>query len=826
MEKRIPGILFAAPRSGSGKTMITCGVIGALKRRGLKAASFKCGPDYIDPMFHRQVLGIPSGNLDTFFTDAETTEYLFYKKAKASDIVVVEGVMGYYDGLGGQSERASTYEVAKVIKTPVVLIVDAKGASVSLAALVRGMLTYRQDSNIRGVLLNRVSPSYYERLKNVIEAECGIPVLGYLPELEGLKLPSRHLGLVSPEELSDFKDWAGQAADAVEAYVDVEGLLALAGCGQGEKRKPENEPEGSVRGQTEKEAPGALSEPAERCGRKCWRLPRPVRLAVARDEAFSFYYEENLELLSDMGAELVYFSPLRDEGLPEQTDGLILGGGYPENYAEQLSKNESMRNAVRLAVQGGLPCLAECGGFLYLQKALEGADGSVREMAGALDGEGFKTQKLSRFGYLEAEVRTGGVLGGRGEKLRGHEFHYWDCTENGSDFRAKKPLVQREYPCMIHTKTLAAGFPHFYYYSNPEMIRHFLETALGRQSARLSKAYWDSIAKPIDSLGLLEDYVVKLSYIAMDPAPFEVKKRALVIFCGDHGVVCEGVTQTGSEVTRIVSENFAKGCSSVNFMAKAAGADVYPIDIGMNGEAYPEKDLVTGHVIDKKIAQGCGNIAKEAAMTKEQCQRALETGMELAGQLKKMGYRILATGEMGIGNTTPTSALAAALLNLPAQAVTGKGAGLSAEGILRKCRAVQRAVDRVHEKKLTDPFDILAEAGCYEIAGMAGLFLGGMKYRIPVVIDGAISSIAALIACRIDQRAADFMLASHESAEAAGRLALEEMGLEAILHGRMCLGEGTGAVALFPLLDMAVAVYQNMGTFTAYQIEPYERYAQ
>ncbi|MDO4331224.1 MAG: cobyrinate a,c-diamide synthase [Eubacteriales bacterium] len=796
MEQKMPRILFAAPKSGSGKTMITCGMIEALKRRKFRVASLKCGPDYIDPMFHRQVLGIEAGNLDTFFTDEETARYLLEQKAKKADITVLEGVMGFYDGLGGQSERASTYEAARVTKTPVVLIVDAKGASVSLAALIKGMLAYRPDHNICGVLLNQVSPSYYERLKNLIEAECSVPVLGFLPVLKDLAVPSRHLGLVSPAELKDFEEWAGQIADAMEAHVDLDALIALA-------------------------------DAAPECAGKAPEIPvlaRPVRLAVARDEAFSFYYTENLELLSRMGAELVYFSPLYDDALPEKIDGLLLGGGYPENYVRELEKNEKMRAAVRAAVKGGLPCLAECGGFLYLQRTLEGADGFVGEMAGALEGEGFRTKKLTRFGYMEAQVQTPGVLGGRGERIRGHEFHYWDCTANGDGFWAQKPLSDKAYSCMVHTDTLAAGFPHFYYYSNPDMIFSFLQKALTYQSGRLSKEYWDSIAKPIDSLGLLEDQVVKLSRIAMDPAPYDLSKRALVIFCGDHGVVCEGVTQTDSGVTRIVAENFAKGCSSVNFMAKSAGADVYTIDIGTYGEAYPCRELTMGKVIDRKIAAGCGNIAREAAMTKQQCKKALETGIELAGRLKEMGYRILATGEMGIGNTTPTSALAAALLKLPAKDVTGKGAGLSAQGIAKKVRAVQRAADRVLEKNLTDPFEILAEIGCYEIAGMAGLFLGGMKYRIPVVIDGAISSIAALVAYRMDQRAADFMLASHESAEIAGKLALKEMGLEAVLHGRMCLGEGSGAVALLPLLDMAMAVYRNMGTFSEYRIEAYERF--
>lgn len=796
MEKKMPRILFAAPKSGSGKTMITCGMIAAFKRRGLKAASFKCGPDFIDPMFHRQVLGIASGNLDTFFTGEETTRYLLWQKAKDADITVLEGVMGYYDGLGGQSEAGSTYEVARVTKTPVVLIVDARGASVSLAAMIKGLAEYRTDSGIAGVLLNQVSPSYYERLKGLIERQCRIPVLGFLPRLENQEVPSRHLGLVAPGELSDFAAWTERIADAIEQHVEVERLLGLAQEAQ------------YLQG----------NAPDLPC------LPRKVRLAAAQDEAFSFYYQENRELLEKMGAELVPFSPLHEEALPENIDGLLLGGGYPENFAGQLEENSRMREAVRLAIQSGMPCLAECGGFLYLQKSLEGADGAVHEMAGALEGEGFRTKRLTRFGYLEACVHTPGVLGSSGSRIRGHEFHYWDCTQNGDGFWAEKPLTQKKYPCMVHTASLAAGFPHLYYYSNPEMIFSFLQEMLSFQSARRSKTYWDSIAKPIDSLGILEDHVVKLCRIAMDPAPQDIKKRALVIFCGDHGVVCEGVTQTGSEVTRIVSENFAKGCSSVNFIARTAGADVYPIDIGMNGDAYPEKNLVLGSVIDRKVAPGCNNIAKEAAMTRQQCIRALEVGRKLAGSFKKMGYRILATGEMGIGNTTPTSALAAVLLQLPAEAVTGKGAGLSEEGRLLKCRAVERAAARAREKNLTDPIDILAEVGCYEIAGMAGLFLGGMEHRIPVVIDGAISSIAALVAYRMDPRTANFMLASHVSAEIAGKLALEEMGLEAMLHGRMCLGEGSGAVALFPLLEMGMEVYRNMGTFAAYSIDPYERF--
>ncbi len=796
MKNKMPRLLFAAPKSGSGKTMITCGMIEVFKRRNLRTVSFKCGPDYIDPMFHRQALGIPSGNLDTFFTDENVTRYLLCDKARNADITVIEGVMGYYDGLGGQSERASAYEVAQVTDTPVVLILDGKGASVSLAAMIKGIIEYRGNSHICGVLLNRVSSSYYERLKEVIERECQTKVLGYLPELKNLAVPSRHLGLIAPEEMEGFRSWISQIADAIEKTVDIEAILSVA----------------------ENASMFVGEEPS------LPQLSRRVRLAVARDEAFSFYYTENLELLKKMGADLVEFSPIHDKTLPEGIDGLLLGGGYPERYAGELEAAEEMRESIRKSCEKGLPCLAECGGFLYLQQELEDTEGNPRKMAGVLHGRGYRTDKLCRFGYIEAESKKPGVAGIAGFRIKGHEFHYWDCSENGEDFLAHKPLSQTNYPCMVHTPALLAGFPHFYYYSNPDMVYQFLLSCQSYQACRLAKAHWDSIAKPIDSLGLLEDLTVKLCKIAGSEEPYPLEKRALLTLCADHGVVEEGVTQTGSEVTKIVSENFAKGCSTVNYMARSAGVDVYTIDMGIDAPPYSRKNLVQGEVIDRKIARGSKNLAKEAAMTVEECKRALFLGSNLVKELKEMGYRILATGEMGIGNTTPTSALAAVFLQQTPEAVTGRGAGLSEEGIQKKCRAVKAAVERIRKKGLTDPVEILAETGGYEIAGMAGVFLGGVKYRIPIVIDGAISSVAALTAMKIDARTADYVIASHQSNEVTGKLALDALGVEAILHGRMCLGEGTGAIALFPLLDMAMEVYRNMGTFEDYRIEAYTRF--
>ncbi len=346
-----------------------------------------------------------------------------------------------------------------------------------------------------------------------------------------------------------------------------------------------------------------------------------------------------------------------------------------------------------------------------------------------------------------------------------------------------------------------------------------------------AKKHWDNIAKPIDSLGLLEDYVVKLCHISGSDKPYELDKKALVIMCGDHGVVAEGVTQTGSEVTRIVSENFAKGKSCVNQMANVAGADVFTVDIGMLGERYPEKSLVTGSVIDRRVASGTKNLAVEAAMSLKECKEAIQIGIDIVGELKAKGYKIIATGEMGIGNTTPTSALAAAFLGLAPSQVVGRGAGLSDEGIRRKIQAIDKAIERVRglgyaleqPESITSPVELLAQLGGLEIAGMVGMFLGGVEHKLPIVIDGAISAVAALVADSIDKRVREYCLASHVSDEITGGLALEKLGQKAIIHGKLRLGEGSGAVALFPLLDMAMSVYENMGSFQEYEIQAYER---
>lgn len=480
---KAPRILFAAPKSGSGKTMITCGIIELLKRREKKVSSFKCGPDYIDPMFHRRVLGISSGNLDTYFTDEATTRYLLMEKAIDSDITVLEGVMGFYDGIYGTSVGASTYEVAKVTASPVILVVDGKGASVTLASVIKGIREFRKDSGIAGVILNRISAGYYARIAKVIEEICHIPVLGYFPEIKNLKVPERHLGLIAPEEMEAFEEWIALVANTMEQTIDMDQIIALA----------ESASCLEVEGLAETEIGHDKKPDIYHCSvfglQDLSPVRKGIRIGVAKDEAFSFYYAENLDLLKKMGADIVDFSPVHDKHLPPDLQGLILGGGYPEHYGKQLSRNITMREEIKTACRQ-IPVLAECGGFLYLQQSLEADDDIEYPMTGVLAGKGYHKDKLTRFGYMQCISKRDGLIGKAGTVLKGHEFHYWDCTYNGADCYAGKPIpvegtsgflcgteyeVFPSYECMIHTERMLAGFPHFYYYSNPRMIYEFLK---------------------------------------------------------------------------------------------------------------------------------------------------------------------------------------------------------------------------------------------------------------------------------------------------------------------------------------------------------------
>ena len=469
-QRKIPRVMIAAAGSGSGKTTVTCGLLQAFLDRGIKPASFKCGPDYIDPMFHSEVLGIKSRNLDLFFTDKNTTNYLLGKNAGAADLAVLEGVMGYYDGLAGKSVDCSSYDLARKTRTPVILVVDCKGMSVSVAALIKGFLELRRDHGIRGVILNRIPPMLYQDIKGLIEEELSLEVLGFLPVMADCRLESRHLGLVTAKEVGNLKEILEKLAAQMEASVDLERILAIAEEAPAIDHRIPGDIEKIVRHMN----PPDHADPADR-----WNFP--VKIAVAVDRAFCFYYQDNLELLEEMGAELLPFSPLEDEGLPDGIQGLILGGGYPELYLEQLSKNKTMLESIGRAIEGGLPCIAECGGFMYLHQWVKDREGVRFPMAGVVEGESFPTPRLTRFGYIGLTALEDNLLCKKGAELKGHEFHYWDSTNPGDGFHARKPLRKTGWDCVVTAGNLWAGYPHIHFYSNIEAAAQFLTKARGTE---------------------------------------------------------------------------------------------------------------------------------------------------------------------------------------------------------------------------------------------------------------------------------------------------------------------------------------------------------
>ena len=440
-------LMIAAPASGSGKTVLACALLAALKQRGLDPCAFKCGPDYIDPMFHRSVLGVDSHNLDLFLSSADAARGLYHRYGASHGSVVVEGAMGFYDGLGGSTDRASAWQVADVLDLPVLLAVRPKGSSLTLAAQINGLRAFRTPSHITGIFLNDCSPMLVKSLTPMLERETGLPVLGYLPHMEEAVLESRHLGLQTAGEIKDLAARIDRAAQTLAETMNWDKLSSL--CERPDiRRQPDPLP-------TQERVP----------------------IAVARDEAFCFIYEETLDVLRDTGADLLFFSPIHDESLPENACGLYLPGGYPELYAARLAKNESMRRSVREAVSHGLPTVAECGGFLYLGQSLQGADGTAYPMAGYLPGDGVRTPKLVRFGYSELAADTDSLLFRRGESVPVHEFHYWDSTQNGDSLIAAKPLTGRNWRCGFTNRRLYAAFPHLYFPGRPELAERFVREA-------------------------------------------------------------------------------------------------------------------------------------------------------------------------------------------------------------------------------------------------------------------------------------------------------------------------------------------------------------
>ena len=429
--------LLAAPRSGSGKTTMTCALLMALKRRGCAPCAFKSGPDYIDPMFHRAVLGVESRSLDLFFSTPETVRTLYARGAAGHGAAVCEGAMGFYDGLGGVSDRASAWHLADTLGLPVLLVVEPKGQSLTLAAELKGLVNFRTPSHIAGILLNNCTARMHALLAPMLEKETGLPVLGFLPKLPEAVIGSRHLGLYTAAEVENLQQKLALLADAAEEHIDWPRLLAL--C--------------------EKEPPALPVQPET--------PPARVRIAVAQDEAFCFTYAETLEAFRDAGAEVVFFSPLRDTALPENIGGLYLPGGYPELHARELSENTSLLREIKQKIESGLPTAAECGGFLYLGQSLTDAEGQSWPMAGVLPGEAKDAGRLVRFGYAALSADSDSMLFRAGESFPVHEFHHWDSTANGTALAAKKPVGGAEWRCGFIDEHFYAGFPHLYWAGTP-----------------------------------------------------------------------------------------------------------------------------------------------------------------------------------------------------------------------------------------------------------------------------------------------------------------------------------------------------------------------
>lgn len=447
------GFMIAATGSHVGKTTITCAILNELKQQNIRVTSFKCGPDYIDPMFHREIIGTNSYNLDSFFLKEECLMQHFAYYAGQSDIAVVEGVMGYYDGVG-YSIKGSSFEIASILNLPVVLVVDGNGMANSILATIKGFCTLQKDSKIQGVILNRVSERTYQALAPQIE-QMGLKACGFVPKLkQDLILESRHLGLIQSNEVENVKQKLQALGQEIRKTLEWEKILALAGTY--EKKDLETY---------------SIEIPAVH-----WNRGREaIRIAVAKDEAFTFQYAENLDELVRRGCEPVPFSPLHDQTLPENISGILLMGGYPEQWAKELSENASIMQEIKFRINNNIPVMAECGGYMYLKETIEDLSGKSYPMVGVLPGKCYNNYKLTRFGYVTLEAKKDTLIGPAGTKVLGHEFHYWDCEQNGEDFIITAGRNGEAYDAVYASEFLYAGFPHLYFKSNPQIVDSYVE---------------------------------------------------------------------------------------------------------------------------------------------------------------------------------------------------------------------------------------------------------------------------------------------------------------------------------------------------------------
>lgn len=450
MSKRL---IVAGTGSGAGKTTVTLGIMAALKAKGYAVQGFKCGPDYIDPTYHTAVTGRPSRNLDGWMLGADAVRELFVRGSAGADISVIEGAMGMYDGKHPLSDEGSSAHISQLIDAPILLVVNVESMARSAAAIVKGFQSLSPGVRLAGVIANKVgSEGHYRIVQEAIEHECGIPVVGYLKRENRIEVPERHLGLVPSVERGELDPLFAELGRLATAYFDLDRLLEIADC----------EPIGCE---------PKLFARQER--------PRGIRIAVAKDPAFHFYYPENLELLEARGAELVYFSPLAGDPVPENADGLYIGGGFPEEFAERLAALDGVKASVRGRIESGMPTLAECGGFMYLTEAIRDTQGRVYPMVGIVKGTVAMQTKLAALGYREVEGTERNFLLGNGETARGHEFHYSVFQPEGGN----EPLPhayttkgrQGTKPDGYANGSLVAGYTHIHFASNPGIADRWLQ---------------------------------------------------------------------------------------------------------------------------------------------------------------------------------------------------------------------------------------------------------------------------------------------------------------------------------------------------------------
>ena len=445
-------VVIAGVRSGVGKTTIATGIMGALTRRGHRVQPFKAGPDYIDTSYHKLACGVPSRNLDTWLCDHPTVLELFQRASSGSDVSVVEGVMGVFDGRSSLNEEGSSAQLAKLLGAPVILIADAAKVARSVAAEVLGFQTFDPDLNIAGVILNGVaSERHLEFCKPQIEATTGIPVLGYLPRKEEFIQPERHLGLIPTVEGTVANDWYDNVINQVEATMDVPTILKLANTAKTPPSSPNVYPETPI--------------------------PARATIAVAQDEAFNFYYQDSLDLLAAWGAELAPFSPLQDETLPSGANGIYLGGGFPELFADQLAGNKPMHYAIRQAVVKGVPVYAECGGLMYLGKSLSDLEGVTHPMLGIIPAESAMSQSRLTLGYREVESCSDSPVLPKGERVKGHEFHWSTLAREPDNQESVYKIVDQDNRLDgFRTGSVWASYVHIHLGSRMGLASRFVET--------------------------------------------------------------------------------------------------------------------------------------------------------------------------------------------------------------------------------------------------------------------------------------------------------------------------------------------------------------